>query len=64
MERRSVIEFSSGYVRRALTTMPSQGDRYPWVVQQNYVKDLVAMSFGRIDEELEMHSHKREPKDG
>jgi len=64
MERRSVIEFSSGYVRRALTTMPSQGDRYPWVVQQNYVKDLVAMSFGRIDEELEIHSHKREPKDG
>ena len=54
MARRPVIDFSSGYVQRALATMPSQGDRRPWQVQQNYVRDLAAMTFGRIDEELEL----------
>jgi monooxygenase len=59
LERRPVIDFSSGYVQRALATFPSQGSRNPWRVQQNYVKDLAAMTLGRLDEELEL-----EPKNG
>ena len=53
MKRKPVIDFSSGYVQRAQTIMPSQGDRLPWQVEQNYVRDSVAMIFGRIDRELE-----------
>jgi len=53
MERKPVIDFSSGYAQRAQAVMPSQGDRRPWQVQQNYIRDLAAMTFGRIDQELE-----------
>jgi cation diffusion facilitator CzcD-associated flavoprotein CzcO len=54
MTRKPVIEFSSGYVQRALASMPSQGDRQPWRVEQNHIRDLCAMTFGRIDDELEI----------
>ncbi|MFL6721997.1 MAG: flavin-containing monooxygenase [Sphingomonas sp.] len=53
IERRPVLELSSGYLQRALAQLPSQGHRQPWRVRQNYVADLAAMRFGRIDEELE-----------
>ncbi|MFL6758882.1 flavin-containing monooxygenase [Sphingomonas sp.] len=53
LERRSIMELSSGYVERAAETLPGQGDRQPWRVPQHYVKDLAAMTFGRIDEGLE-----------
>ena len=54
MTRKPVIDFSSGYVQRSQAFMPSQGNRHPWQVQQNYVRDTVAIIFGRIDEELEL----------
>jgi cation diffusion facilitator CzcD-associated flavoprotein CzcO len=53
VERRPVIEFSAGYVQRALGVMPSQGNRHPWRVRQNYVRDLAAMTFSPIGEALE-----------
>ena len=53
LERRPVIAFSSGYVRRAEGALPSQGHRPPWQVPQNYVRDLAGMTFRRIDEGLE-----------
>ena len=56
MERRPVIEFSSGYVARAEGVLPSQGNRQPWRVPQNYVRDLATMTFRRIDEGLELGS--------
>ena len=52
MERRQVIDFSSGYVKRAEGVLPMQGARHPWNVRQNYLRDLLAMRFSRIDEDL------------
>jgi len=52
IERRPVMELTSGYVKRAADKLPGQGERQPWRVPQNYVKDLAAMTFGRIDEGL------------
>ena len=52
--RKPVIALSSGYVSRAATAQPSQGDRDPWQVPQNYVRDLISMTFGRIDEDLDL----------
>jgi hypothetical protein len=52
VKRRPIIDFSSGYVRRALGFTPKQGDRRPWRVQQNYVADLAAMSLARMGDEL------------
>lgn len=44
------IDFSSGYVRRALAELPKQGTRRPWIVYQNYFKDLLMMRFGRLND--------------
>ena len=54
VERGPVIDFSSGYVQRSLANMPSQGERHPWRVRQNYLKDFAAMTFGRIEQDLEL----------
>ena len=43
-ERRAMLDFSSGYVRRALGSLPAQGPKAPWRVHQNYLKDLAQMS--------------------
>jgi monooxygenase len=54
MRTEPLIDLKSGYVRRALATLPRQGSRAPWRLYQNYVKDLFALRFGRVDEpELE-----------
>ena len=34
------IDFSSGYVQRALDKMPKQGQKSPWRNYQNYLKDI------------------------
>jgi cation diffusion facilitator CzcD-associated flavoprotein CzcO len=44
------IDFNSGYVLRALNTLPRQGSKTPWCVHQNYVKDLSMLRFGRLDD--------------
>ncbi|MEV6304693.1 NAD(P)/FAD-dependent oxidoreductase [Actinoplanes sp. NPDC051861] len=38
---RPLLDLSSGYVRRALDKFPFQGDREPWIVRQNYLRDVV-----------------------
>ncbi|HEY0366353.1 MAG TPA: NAD(P)/FAD-dependent oxidoreductase, partial [Pyrinomonadaceae bacterium] len=45
-----VLDFTSGYVLRALHTLPRQGSKTPWRVHQNYMKDLSMIRFGRVDD--------------
>ncbi len=45
-----VIDFTSGYVLRALHTLPRQGLKTPWRLHQNYVKDLSLMRYGRVED--------------
>jgi len=52
--RKPVLGLTSGYVSRAAAILPSQGDRDPWHVSQNYLRDLAAMTFARIDEGLKL----------
>jgi cation diffusion facilitator CzcD-associated flavoprotein CzcO len=44
------IDFTSGYVLRALHTLPQQGSKTPWRLHQNYVKDLSMLRYGRVDD--------------
>jgi monooxygenase len=44
---RPLLDLSSGYVRRALEIFPRQGDRDPWLVRQNYLRDV--FSSRRLD---------------
>jgi len=45
-----VIDFNSGYVMRALHTLPRQGSKTPWRLHQNYMKDLSMMRYGRVED--------------
>jgi cation diffusion facilitator CzcD-associated flavoprotein CzcO len=38
---RPLLDLSAGYVQRALDKFPRQGDRDPWLVRQNYLRDVV-----------------------
>ena len=44
------LDFSSGYVRRAMDRFPKQGNKAPWRVHQNYALDLLAFRYGRLDD--------------
>ena len=44
------MDFTSGYILRVLDRMPSQGDREPWRLKQNYVADVRKIRRGRIDD--------------
>jgi cation diffusion facilitator CzcD-associated flavoprotein CzcO len=47
---RPFLDFTSGYVRRALDQMPRQGDRGPWRLKQSYTADLMNLRYGRVDD--------------
>ena len=44
------LDFTSSYVRRALDQLPKQGTRRPWRLYQNYLLDLIALRYGRIED--------------
>jgi cation diffusion facilitator CzcD-associated flavoprotein CzcO/acetyl esterase/lipase len=44
------LDFTSGYVQRALSMLPRQGDRAPWKLHQNYTLDLLALRFAKVDD--------------
>jgi cation diffusion facilitator CzcD-associated flavoprotein CzcO len=44
------LDFSSGYVQRAMEKFPKQGDRAPWKVHQNYALDLLAFRYGKLED--------------
>jgi cation diffusion facilitator CzcD-associated flavoprotein CzcO len=44
------LDFSSGYVQRALEQLPRQGTTKPWKLYQNYALDLLTLKFGKIDD--------------
>ena len=50
IEEEPVIDFNSGYVLRALETLPRQGSKTPWRLHQNYVRDLSLMRYGRVED--------------
>ncbi len=42
------LDFTSGYVQRALNQLPRQGAKKPWRLYQNYARDLMALRFGSV----------------
>ena len=45
-----IIDFSSGYVQRAVDKFPQQGSHRPWRLYQNYALDIVTLKFGGLDD--------------
>ena len=50
LEAQPLLDFSSGYVQRALHLLPKQGNRAPWRTYQNYIQDMLAIRFGRLED--------------
>jgi monooxygenase len=48
--RQPMLNFTSGYVRRAEGVLPHQGAKAPWRVHQNYLLDMLVMRFGRVED--------------
>ena len=44
------LDFTSGYVQRALSSLPKQGSKAPWKLRQNYALDLIGVRFNEIDD--------------
>ncbi len=52
LEAAPFLDFTSGYVTRAMERFPKQGNKQPWQVHQNYLKDLMALRFGSVDDDM------------
>jgi len=44
------LDFTSGYVQRALPLLPKQGKSRPWRLYQNYLLDLLTLRLGKIED--------------
>ena len=52
LEAQPFLDFSSGYVTRAMERFPKQGNKQPWQVHQNYARDIMMLRFGSVDDEM------------
>lgn len=53
MEAEPFVDFTSGYIQRAVDRLPKQGAKKPWRLNQNYALDVVALRLGSIDNSME-----------
>ncbi len=50
MKREPFLDFSSGYVMRAVDSLPKQGDRAPWRQPQDYATDFFRLKYSKLDD--------------
>jgi monooxygenase len=46
------LDLKSGYVQRSIESLPKQGPAAPWKAYQNYVRDLMLLRRGQVDDGL------------
>jgi len=51
VEPQPFIDFSSGYVLRAVDRFPKQGSKAPWKLYQNYARDIVSLRVAPIEDD-------------
>lgn len=44
------VTLTSGYIQRALDIIPRQGERAPWKAHQNYLRDVLNLRLGRLND--------------
>lgn len=52
VERRDLMEFEAGYIRRGRHLTPRQGDRSPWRYRQDYLAEWPELSRGDVTAEM------------
>lgn len=50
LETKPMFDFQPGYIKRAMEAgiLPSQGNKEPWLVKQNYILEAIDMNFGSV----------------
>jgi monooxygenase len=44
------LNLTSGYIQRVMDKLPKQGSKTPWKLHQNYVRDVMSLKFGSVDD--------------
>ncbi len=50
------LDFQAGYVLRSVDDFPKQGSKVPWRVTMNYLRDLRALRYGSVTDEMDFRS--------
>jgi cation diffusion facilitator CzcD-associated flavoprotein CzcO len=58
VEEAPFLDFTSGYVQRALDHLPRQGVKAPWKLYQNYARDLLTLRYGKLDDGTLVFRHR------
>ena len=53
------MDFTPGYFRRAMESLPKSGSEAPWKLKQNYFFDMRTIRYGKVDEESLMFTKHR-----
>ncbi len=51
VEEEPFMDFASGYVQRSLHLLPKQGSRAPWRLRMNYLRDVLTIRRGAIEDD-------------
>lgn len=51
IERLPFVDFTSGYFQRSIDELPKQGNKGPWKINQNYVKDIISLKHSSLKED-------------
>jgi monooxygenase len=52
------LNLSSGYISRVSDKLPKQGSKTPWKLHQNYVRDIISLKFGSVDDGVLKYSNR------
>jgi len=50
LEARPLLGLTSGYVMRSAADLPKSATRAPWLIRQNYIRDMLTMKVGRLED--------------
>jgi len=51
LEAEPIIDFTSGYIQRSIDKLPKQGNKFPWKLHQNYIKDMIILKYRKVNDE-------------
>lgn len=57
--RDPALDLASGYVTRSVAELPKQGERTPWRLHQNYVRDVWMLRRGPVDDGVVFGARRR-----
>jgi len=62
--KQPAIDFTSGYVLRALHELPKQGSKRPWRLHQNYALDMLEFRFASVEDGAMEFARAKKPTRG